>query len=193
MCWVYSVWSCLPFIRSGQNHLARHSERGKKTKQTEEEVGRQHQGMDRCWVRQVPEGSREQGKMVETGCEIICGASRWRDRWWWWWIFSLLNKYLADVQISALLHHKNWPNWACSVFGVNPVSCSFLCWYAFMTRFSNFLAVSVPSEKLDWQLCPNIMFVPHQPNVCSTSTHLKTWFYCSRMSIEIIIGFSHKN
>ena len=25
------VWSCLPFIRSGQNHLARHSERGNKT------------------------------------------------------------------------------------------------------------------------------------------------------------------
>ena len=24
---------CLPFIRSGQNHLARHSERGKKTRQ----------------------------------------------------------------------------------------------------------------------------------------------------------------
>ena len=22
------VWSCLPFIRSGQNHLARHSKRG---------------------------------------------------------------------------------------------------------------------------------------------------------------------
>ena len=35
------VWSCLPFIRSGQNHLARHSERGKKTRQTEKEVGRQ--------------------------------------------------------------------------------------------------------------------------------------------------------
>ena len=30
------VWSCLPFIRSGQNHLARHSKR-----ETEEEVGRQ--------------------------------------------------------------------------------------------------------------------------------------------------------
>ena len=24
------VWSCFPFIRSGQNHLARHSERGKR-------------------------------------------------------------------------------------------------------------------------------------------------------------------
>ena len=37
-----AVWSCLPFIRSGQKHLARHSEMGKKTRQTEEEVGRQH-------------------------------------------------------------------------------------------------------------------------------------------------------
>ena len=34
-----------------KNHLARHSERGKKTRQTEEEVGRQHQGMDRPGVR----------------------------------------------------------------------------------------------------------------------------------------------
>ena len=68
------VWSCFPFIRSGQNHLARHSERGKETRLTEEEVGRQCQGMDRPGVRQVPEGSGEQGKLEETGCEIICGA-----------------------------------------------------------------------------------------------------------------------
>ena len=68
------VWSCLPFIRSGQNHLARHSESGKKTRQTEEEVGRQHQGMDRPGVRQVPKGNGEQGTMEKTGCEIICGA-----------------------------------------------------------------------------------------------------------------------
>ena len=69
-----AVWSCFPFIRSGPNHLARHSERGKKTRQTEEEVGRQHQGMGRLGVRQVPEGSGEQGKMEKTGCKIICGA-----------------------------------------------------------------------------------------------------------------------
>ena len=66
------VWTCLPFIRSGQNHLARHSERGKKTGQTEQEVGR-HSGMDRTGVCHVPEGSGEQRKMDET-CEIICGA-----------------------------------------------------------------------------------------------------------------------
>ena len=68
------VWSCVPFFRSGQNHLARHSEQGKKTRQIEEEVRRQYQGMDRPGVRQVREGSGEQGKMEETGCEIICGA-----------------------------------------------------------------------------------------------------------------------
>ena len=68
------VLSCFPFIRSGQNHLARHSERGKKTGRTKEEVGRQHQGMDRPGVRQVQEGSGEQGKMEKTGCKIICGA-----------------------------------------------------------------------------------------------------------------------
>ena len=64
----------LLFVRSGQNHLARHSEREKKTRQTEVEVGRKHQEMDRPGVRQVPERSGEQGKMEETGCKIICGA-----------------------------------------------------------------------------------------------------------------------
>ena len=68
------VWSCVPFIRSGQTHLARHSERGKETRQREEKVGRKHEGMDRPGVRQVPEGSGEQGKMEETGCEITYGA-----------------------------------------------------------------------------------------------------------------------
>ena len=37
-------------------------------------MGRQDQEMDRHGVRQVPEGSGEQGKMEKTGCKIICGA-----------------------------------------------------------------------------------------------------------------------
>ena len=86
------VRSCLPFIRSGQNHLATHSERGKKTWQAEEEVERQNQEMDRPRARQVPEGSGEQGTIEETGCEIICGAPTTlavKDRWWWWRWFSV--------------------------------------------------------------------------------------------------------
>ena len=49
------VWAYLLFVRSCQNHLARHSERGKKTGQTDwKEIGKQHQGMDRPVVCQVP-------------------------------------------------------------------------------------------------------------------------------------------
>ena len=65
------VWTCLPLIRSGQNHLARHGKEGNKTRQTEEEVGGHHQGMDRPGVHQDPEGKGEQGKMEETSCEVI--------------------------------------------------------------------------------------------------------------------------
>ena len=42
-------------------------------RQAEKEMGR-HQGMDGPGVRQVPEGSGEQGKREETECEVICGA-----------------------------------------------------------------------------------------------------------------------
>ena len=37
-------------------------------------MGRQHQGMNRPGLRQVPECSGEQGETEETGCENICGA-----------------------------------------------------------------------------------------------------------------------
>ena len=76
------VWSCLPFIRSGQNHLTWHSERVKKTRRTEEEVGRQHQGTDRHGVRQVPEGSgnREKWrKLVAKSSVVPQRPSRLRD------------------------------------------------------------------------------------------------------------------
>ena len=90
------VWLCLPFIRSGQNHLARHSERGKKTRQTEEEVGRQHQGMDRHGVRQVPQ---EQRKMEETGCEIICGTQT---------TFALKELMMMRWTWSAVKRSSDW-------------------------------------------------------------------------------------
>ena len=38
------------------------------------EVGEQHQGMDRPGVCEVPEDSGEEEKVEETGHEIICGA-----------------------------------------------------------------------------------------------------------------------
>ena len=74
------IWTCLLFIRSGQKHLARHRERGKKTKQAEEEVGRRHQGMDKPRDHQVPEGSGEQRKLVVKSSVLPQRSPRLRDR-----------------------------------------------------------------------------------------------------------------
>ena len=54
-------WPCFPFIRPGQNHLGRHSEKGKKTRQTDKRGGKTS-GNGKAGVRQVPEGSGEQRK-----------------------------------------------------------------------------------------------------------------------------------
>ena len=77
------VRSGLPFIRSGQNHLARHSERGKKTRQTEEEVGRQK----REWTslkfaksQRAVENREEWRKLVAKSSVVPQRPSRLRDR-----------------------------------------------------------------------------------------------------------------
>ena len=49
------VWACLPFIRSGQNHRARHSERGKKTRQTER-GWKTTSGKGQVWSSPSPRG-----------------------------------------------------------------------------------------------------------------------------------------
>ena len=56
---------------------------GKRQGMTEEEVGRQRQGMDRPGVRQVPEGNEEQGKwskLVAKSSVVTQRPSRLRDR-----------------------------------------------------------------------------------------------------------------
>ena len=77
------VWSCLTFIRSDQNHLARHSERRKKTRQTEEEVGRQHQGMDGLEFAKSQRAVENRGKwrkVVAKSSVVPQRPTRFRDR-----------------------------------------------------------------------------------------------------------------
>ena len=50
------AWVCLPFIRSGQNRLVRHSEKGKKTWQTEKGGGKTTLGNEQAWPSQSPKG-----------------------------------------------------------------------------------------------------------------------------------------
>ena len=76
------VWSCLPFIRYGQNHLARHSERGKKTRQTEEKVGRQHMewtGLEFAKSQRVVENGGKWRKLVAKSSVVPQRPSRLRD------------------------------------------------------------------------------------------------------------------
>ena len=86
------AWACLPFITSGQNYRARHSERRKKTMQTEKEVRKQHQGMDRHGICQVPDGSREQGKkwkkLIVKSSVLLSRLPRLGDTWRWRWRYS---------------------------------------------------------------------------------------------------------
>ena len=70
------VWICLPFIRSGQNLLARRSERGEEGKAKTERKRREDNirewtGLEFAKSQRAVE-NRE--KLKETGCEIIRGA-----------------------------------------------------------------------------------------------------------------------
>ena len=70
-------------MRSGQNHLTKHSERGKKTKQTEEEVGRQLQGMDRLEFaksQRAVEKREKWRKLVVKSSVVPQRPSQLRDR-----------------------------------------------------------------------------------------------------------------
>ena len=68
------VWSCLPLIKSGQNHLVRHSESRTKTRQRKrlEDNIREWTGLEFAKSKRAVENRETIGK---TGCEIICGAA----------------------------------------------------------------------------------------------------------------------
>ena len=99
--------------------------------------------MDRSGIHQAPEGSREQGKMEETGCDIICGASMTLAAkgyiWWWWAVICHLHFWQNDWDLlyaSATTQewngHQNrsqqrkFTNWRASSnkSGDLPLSCS---------------------------------------------------------------------
>ena len=58
------AWTCLPLIRSDQNHLARHSERAKKTKADRGRGGKITTGNGQAWSSPSP---RAQWRTVKNG------------------------------------------------------------------------------------------------------------------------------
>ena len=67
------VWMCL--LSSGLDKPSCKAQwKGAEDEADRRKGGKTSQGMDRPWIRQAPEGSGEQRKMEDTGCETICGA-----------------------------------------------------------------------------------------------------------------------
>ena len=77
------VWSCFPFIRSGQNHLARHSERGKKTRRTKrkrwEDNIREWTGLEFGKSERAVENKEKRRKLVAISSVVPQRPSRLRD------------------------------------------------------------------------------------------------------------------
>ena len=77
------VWSCFPLIKSGQNHLARHSERGKKTRRTKEDVEdnmRERTGLEFGKSQRAVENRGKWRKVVAKSFVVPQRPSRIRDR-----------------------------------------------------------------------------------------------------------------
>ena len=78
------VWSCSPFIRSVQNHLARHSESGKKTRQTEQEVWedniREWTGLEFAKSQRAMENRGKWRKLIAKSSVVPQRSSRLRNR-----------------------------------------------------------------------------------------------------------------
>ena len=99
------VRSCLPFIRSGQNHLARHSERRKKTRQTAEEVRKQYQEtVTPGWVRST---------FIVPVVRVVtlCRKGKWSQ------------PLLLSVPHAATQPHRWWRFWQCLTNPISDCAC----------------------------------------------------------------------
>ena len=157
------VWARLPFTRSGQNHLARHSEKRKKTRQTEKEMGRQYQRMDWPGVRQIPKGSGEQielkwRKPVVKSSLVPQRPPRLRDNegWRWWrWVVRIF--YSTEVGLQPMLWAVSLSVWFAPVGDGIQWMVSAL-WLS-SPRFAICPALADLSMALLWGLCEKAFFL----------------------------------
>ena len=68
------VWPHLQIIWHDKHCSAEDSERSKKERKTEEELGIKYQGMDMNGVWRFPEDKGRQGKVERYCCNVVCGA-----------------------------------------------------------------------------------------------------------------------
>ena len=105
------VWSCLPlFIRSGQNHLARHSEipltsqwrrQGRQRKRGEDRI-REWTGLVFAESQRAAENREKWRKLVVKSSVVPQWPVQLRDRWWWWMHWSHILSYRVHCKHNDL-------------------------------------------------------------------------------------------
>ena len=103
------VWTCLPFIRSGQNHLARHSERGRKQGRQRRRWSdniREWTGLEFGKSRGAVENREKWRKLAVKSSMVPQRPSRLWDRWWWWWLNFELK--LLGTPVTLKNGHSYW-------------------------------------------------------------------------------------
>ena len=151
--WNCRFKNCVNNIHSITNRLlSRHSERGKKTRRTEEELKRQNQGMDRPGVRQVPEDSGEQGEMEETGAKSSVApqrSSRLRDRWDEMSSSSTECCIVGELAFGSVEYRHLTELWTIGPISLGFVSSSLLC------SQSTAEQIKTTSQSTDYSLLPS--------------------------------------
>ena len=92
------VWSCFPFIRSGQNHIARAvkggSRQGRQRKGWRDNI-REWTGLEFGKSQRAVE-NREKWRKLVAKSVVPQRPSRLRDWWWWWWWWFTTLKWVRN-------------------------------------------------------------------------------------------------
>ena len=98
--------------RSGQNHLARHSERGKKRRQRErwKDNNREWTGLHLAKSQKAVENREKWRKLVMKSSVVPLLPSRLTDIWWWsWWSWNSCHWHVSKQHQKAyFVLFRNW-------------------------------------------------------------------------------------
>ena len=102
------VWSCLPFITFGQNHLARHSElkggkRQSRQRKSREDNIRKWTGLEFGKSQRAVENSEKWRKLVAKSSVVTQRPLQLRDwQWWWWWWYTFTLLIMRNINRNQI-------------------------------------------------------------------------------------------
>ena len=106
------VWSCLPFIRSGQKPSCEARWKGEEDSVDKGRGGKTTSGKVQAWSSASPQRAVENRekwkKLVAKSSVVPQRPSRWRDRWWWWWLETWIWRWITLLPVIQLVSWGEW-------------------------------------------------------------------------------------